>query len=40
VITAQKLEDLFCQYQGVMFGDGEVWVQKIQGKVGISAINP
>jgi hypothetical protein len=40
VISNQKIEDLFCQYQGVMFGDGEVWVQKINGKVGISAINP
>ena len=40
VISNQTIEDLFCQYQGVMFGDGEVWVQKINGKVGISAINP
>lgn len=40
VISNQKIEDLFCQYQGVMFGDGEVWVQKINGKLGISAISP
>jgi hypothetical protein len=39
-ISQQKIEDLFCQYQGVMFGDGEVWIQKTNGKVGISAINP
>ncbi len=40
VISDQKLEDLSCQYQGVMFGNGELWVQKKQGKVGISALNP
>ena len=40
IIDAQKLENLSCQYQGVMFGDGEIWVQKKKAKIGISAVNP
>ncbi len=40
IIMAQKVEDLFCNYQGVMFGNGEFWLGvNSDGKLGIKAIN-
>jgi len=29
VITEQKYEDLFVNYKGIMFGDGQVWISGI-----------
>ncbi len=29
VVTEQKYEDLFVNYQGIMFGSGEVWINGI-----------
>ncbi|MBN2892871.1 MAG: hypothetical protein JXL97_13470 [Bacteroidales bacterium] len=31
--------DLFCNYQGVMIGDGEIWMGLVDGKIKIIAIN-
>ena len=39
-IETQKLNDLFCRDQGVMIGQGKVWINEFDGKVGIFAINP
>ena len=40
VIAQQKLEKLFCRDQGVMFGDGQLWISVNSKKqVGIIAIN-
>lgn len=39
VIELQKFESLFCRDQGVMIGDGEVWINESQGKIGIAVIN-
>ena len=40
VIASQKLEALSCRDQGVMYGDGDIWVGLEKGKVGITSINP
>ena len=40
VLVEQKMDKLFCQYQGIMYGNGEIWVNKKNGKLGITAINP
>ena len=29
VVQKQKFKDLFCNYQGVMIGDGEVWMSAL-----------
>ena len=39
MISSQQLEKLFCRDQGVMLGNGEVWLTKRDEKIGISAIN-
>lgn len=39
VILNQKPEEIFCNYQGIMLGDGEIWFAKIKGKTGIITIN-
>jgi hypothetical protein len=39
-MVEQKMEKLFCQYQGIMYGNGEIWVNKKNGRLGITAINP
>ena len=39
VIEAQSVGDLFCRDQGVMYGNGEVWVGTDGARVGIEAIN-
>jgi hypothetical protein len=38
-ITHQKYADLFCRDQGVMIGDGQVWINQQGDKIGIYAIN-
>lgn len=38
-IALQKFHDLFCRDQGVMIGDGEVWIGARDGKIGIVSIN-
>ena len=38
-IQIQNPNDLFCRDQGVMIGQGEVWINEINGKVGIFTIN-
>ncbi len=38
-IQSQKFEDLFCRDQGVMIGDGEVWINERNGKIGIETVN-
>jgi hypothetical protein len=38
-ITHQKYADLFCRDQGVMIGNGEVWINQQGDKIGIYAIN-
>ena len=40
ILVDQKMDKLFCQYQGIMYGNGEIWVNKKNGKLGITAINP
>jgi hypothetical protein len=40
LIVSQKIEQLTCQYQGIMLGDGEVWIKKKGKQIGIIAINP
>jgi hypothetical protein len=39
VILNQKMDEIFCNYQGIMLGDGEVWFAKVKGKTGIITIN-
>jgi hypothetical protein len=39
VVKKQKLDQLFCRDQGVMFGDGELWVGTDGKKIGIKTIN-
>ncbi len=39
-IANQEAKDLFCRDQGVMLGEGEVWIQQKGKTVGISSINP
>ena len=39
VIEKQQLDKLFCRDQGVMYGDGEIWVGVSKGKVGIKTLN-
>lgn len=39
VISNQKISTLFCNYQGVMLGNGEVWIGKYKEKIGIKTIN-
>jgi len=40
VLLKQKQEDLFCNYQGVMLGDGAVWFGlNSEKQLGIKAIN-
>ncbi|MGG0795977.1 hypothetical protein ABE137_18545 [Brevibacillus laterosporus] len=38
-IRGQKEKDLFINDQGIMIGDGEAWISKINNKLGIYAIN-
>lgn len=38
-IKTQKFEDLFCRDQGAMIGEGEVWIDEKNGKIGIVVIN-
>jgi uncharacterized protein len=38
-ITFQKPEEIFCNYQGAMIGNGEVWISQSGDKVGIYVIN-
>ncbi|MGE3261012.1 MAG: hypothetical protein AB7K68_04455 [Bacteriovoracia bacterium] len=38
-IAKLNRDDLFCSYQGVMVGDGEVWIQEIEGVIVISSVN-
>lgn len=38
-IAKLNRNDLFCNYQGVMVGDGEVWIQEIEGVIVISSVN-
>jgi hypothetical protein len=41
VILAQKPRNLLVSYKGVMVGNGELWINKLEGKAGywITAIN-
>ena len=39
VIERQQLNKLFCRDQGIMYGDGEIWVGISSGKVGIKSLN-
>lgn len=39
IILNQKADEIFCNYQGIMLGDGEIWFGKIKGKTGIITIN-
>ena len=40
-LAAQETSKLFCNYQGVMIGNGQIWIKKLNnGKIGIGAINP
>ena len=39
VILKQKADEIFCNYQGIMLGDGEIWFAKVKGKIGIITIN-
>jgi len=39
VILNQKTDEIFCNYQGIMLGDGEVWFAKVKGKIGVITIN-
>lgn len=38
-IAAQKLDALFCNYSGIMYGNGEVWVIGSGERIGIISIN-
>lgn len=39
VIDSQKVEEIFCRDQGVMLGDGEIWIRQEKDKIGIVVIN-
>lgn len=40
VVEEQKMENIFCNYQGVMLGNGEIWLGiNNEGELGIKAIN-
>ena len=39
VIEEQSFDDLFCNYQGIMLGNGEVWIQLLNDRYGIITIN-
>lgn len=38
-IKNQSYDSLFVNYEGVMIGDGEVWISSVDGKIKIIAIN-
>ena len=38
-LLAQKVDKLFVNYQGVMVGDGELWMGKHNNKLGVIAVN-
>ncbi|QOS98716.1 hypothetical protein JNUCC42_19990 [Brevibacterium sp. JNUCC-42] len=38
-LLEQREEDLFSNDQGIMIGNGEAWISKINNKLGIYAIN-
>ncbi|MCM3293923.1 hypothetical protein M3661_27900 [Paenibacillus sp. MER 180] len=38
-VLAQEVNKLFVNYNGVMIGDGEMWISKIDGKIAIYAMN-
>jgi hypothetical protein len=39
VIAKQRADQLFCRDQGVMFGNGELWVGIAKNKIGIKSLN-
>jgi hypothetical protein len=38
-ISQQKPENVFCNYQGVMLGDGEVWIGQRGRRIGVFTLN-
>ncbi|WP_379129734.1 hypothetical protein [Paenibacillus sp. sgz500958] len=38
-LLAQQVDKLFVNYQGVMVGDGEVWIGERNNKLGVIAVN-
>ena len=32
--------DMFCNYSGIMFGDGQVWIAEVENELKIIGINP
>lgn len=39
-IAEQEKETIFCRDQGVMLGDGEIWLGQRKGRIGIISLNP
>jgi hypothetical protein len=38
-LAGQEVSKLFCNYQGVMIGNGQIWIKKIKTQIGVGAIN-
>ena len=38
-VSAAKADDLFARDQGVMIGNGEIWMNEIRGSIKIIAVN-
>lgn len=39
-LAAAKTDDLFSRDQGVMIGDGEIWMNELHGSMKIITVNP
>lgn len=39
-LLAQKADKVFVNWKGIMIGEGELWIGKVNNKLGVIAVNP
>jgi hypothetical protein len=37
-VSKHQVKDFFCNYQGAMIGDGEVWIKQRKASIGIATV--